>query len=54
MKFEDIVVYENSSDKFDIGHCQIKVKVIVGLSHMLQYKLTGPISQLWPKLGSWY
>ena len=29
---ENIVVhhvYENSSDKFDIGHCPIKVKVIV-------------------------
>ena len=22
MKFKYIVVYENSSDKFDIGHCQ--------------------------------
>ena len=37
MKFENMVVYENNSDKFDIGHCQIKVKVTVGLSHMLQY-----------------
>ena len=27
MKFE----YENISDKFDNGHCQIKVKVTVGL-----------------------
>ena len=44
MKFENMVLYENSSDKFDIGYCQIKVKVNVGLSHMLQYKLTGPIS----------
>ena len=24
---EHIVVYENSSDEFDIGHCLIKVKV---------------------------
>ena len=24
-----IVVYENSSDEFDIGHCPIKVKVKV-------------------------
>ena len=24
-----IVVYENSSDEFDIGHCPIKVKVTV-------------------------
>ena len=29
MKFEYIVVYENNSDKFDIGHRQIKVNVIV-------------------------
>ena len=27
MKLEYIVVYENSSDEFDIGHCPIKVKV---------------------------
>ena len=27
MKLEHIVVYENSSDEFDIGHCPIKVKV---------------------------
>ena len=26
LKLEHIVVYENSSDEFDIGHCQIKVK----------------------------
>ena len=31
MKFEYIVVYENISDKFDNGHCRIKVKVTVGL-----------------------
>ena len=29
MKFEIMVVYENSSNRFDIGHCQIKVKVTV-------------------------
>ena len=28
LKLEHIVVYENSSDKFDIGHCPIKVKVM--------------------------
>ena len=44
MKFEDVVVYENFSDKFDNGHCQIKVKVTVG--HLPQYKLSGPITQL--------
>ena len=27
LKLEHIVVYENSSDKFDIGYCPIKVKV---------------------------
>ena len=31
MKFEYIVVYENSSDDFDIEHHRIKVKVTVGL-----------------------
>ena len=31
MKLEYIVVYENNSDKFDHGHCRIKVKVTVGL-----------------------
>ena len=31
MKFEYIVVYENSSDKFDIEHHRIKIKVTVGL-----------------------
>ena len=27
MKFEYILIYENSSDEFDIGHYRIKVKV---------------------------
>ena len=27
LKLEHIVVYENSSDEFDIVHCPIKVKV---------------------------
>ena len=27
LKLEHIVVYENSLDEFDIGHCAIKVKV---------------------------
>ena len=27
LKLEHIVVYENSSEEFDIGHCPIKVKV---------------------------
>ena len=28
LKLEHIVVYENSSYEFDIGHCAIKVKVM--------------------------
>ena len=28
LKLEHFVVYENSSDEFDIGHCLIKVKVM--------------------------
>ena len=28
LKFKHIVVYENSLDDFDIGHCPIKVKVM--------------------------
>ena len=31
MKLEHIVAYENISEKFDNGHCRIKVKVMVGL-----------------------
>ena len=31
LKLEHIVVYENSSDELDIGHCLIKLKVTVGL-----------------------
>ena len=28
LKLEHVIVYENSSDEFDIGHCLIKVKVM--------------------------
>ena len=53
LKLEHIVVYENSSDEFDIGHCPIKVKVTARLFlHLPPYKLSGPISQLWHMLGS--
>ena len=55
MKLDYTVVYENSSDRFDIEHHWIKVKVTVGLqkfSHLPQYKLSGPITQLWYKLES--
>ena len=31
LKYIAVYVYENISDKFDNGHCQIKVKVMVGL-----------------------
>ena len=30
-KFEYINIYENNADNFSIGHCQVKVKVTVGL-----------------------
>ena len=30
LKLEHIVVYENSLDKFDIGHCPIKVNLPYG------------------------
>ena len=42
MKLEHIVVYENSSDEFDI-------EIFL---HLPQYKLSSPISQLWHMLGS--
>ena len=29
LKLEHIVIYENCSEEFDIGHCAIKVKVKV-------------------------
>ena len=29
LKLEQMVVHENSSEEFDIGHCLIKVKVMV-------------------------
>ena len=49
MKWKYIIVYENSSEEFDIEHRRIKVKVTVGLQmfpHLPQYKLSGPITQL--------
>ena len=44
MKLEYIVLYENISDKFDNGYCQIKVKVTVVFLHLLQYTLLGPLT----------
>ena len=43
------VVYGNSSAEFDIGHCQIKVKVMRDFQiflHLPQYRLSSPISYL--------
>ena len=52
MKLEYIVVYENSLDEFDIELRGIKVKV-QKFPHLPQ-KLSGPIVQLWYKLGNLY
>ena len=51
-----IVVYKNSSDQFDIGHCQIQAKITVttglqNFSYFAQLKLSGTITQIWFKLG---
>ena len=49
--------YENNLDKFDIGHCRIRVTVTVGFEiflHLSQYKLSGSKTLLWYKLGSLY
>ena len=57
MKWGYTVLYKHISDKFDNGHFRIKVKVTVGLSNFspfTQYKLSGPITQIWYKLGSLY
>ena len=56
-KLEYTVVYENSSDEFDIELHRIKVKVTVGLQkfpHLPQYKFLGPIVQHWYKQGTLY
>ena len=55
MKFEYTIVYENSSDKFDIEHCGIKVTAgLQKFPHLPQYKLSGLVTQLWHKLCSLY
>ena len=52
LKLEHIVVYENSLDKFDIGHYPIKVKVQgVTLKFFSIYHNTN-CQDLWHKLGS--
>ena len=40
MKFEHIVVYENISEKLNIGHCRTKVKVTVRLRTFFIYHNT--------------
>ena len=55
LKLEHVVVYENSSDEFDIGHCPSKSRSQRDFEiflHLPQYKLSRPISQLWHMLGS--
>ena len=45
--FVYLVVNENSPVKSDIGHCQIKVNVSVGIQiffYITRYKMSGPIS----------
>ena len=46
LKLEHIVLYENSSDEFDIGNCQIHSGTLKIFLHLPQYKLSSPISQL--------
>ena len=44
----NIVLYDNSSDMFNIGHCVIQVKVTVGILnflHLEQYKMLDPITK---------
>ena len=48
LKLEHIVVYENSSDEFNIGHCPIKSRSRRDFEiflHLPEYKLSSPISQ---------
>ena len=54
INLEYIVVYEKSSDEFDIEHCRIKVKVTVGFQLFPNYQLSAPRIPLWYKLGSMY
>ena len=42
MKHVHIIVYENRSEDFEIGHCLIKVKVTEIFLHLPQYKLSCP------------
>ena len=49
LKLEHIVVYENSSALSDQGQGHGVTEIFL---HLLQYKLSSPISQLWRMLGS--
>ena len=47
MKLDYIVVYENSSDEFDIEHHRIKVKITVGLQKFSPFttiQTAGPVT----------
>ena len=49
IKFEYIVVHENISDKFDIGHCRTNIKVTARLRNFSPFttiQLSGPNSTL--------
>ena len=43
MKFKCVIVNENISDKFNIGYCWIKVKVMVGLRNFSPFTTTQTI-----------
>ena len=51
LKLEHIVVYENSSDEFDIVRSRSRCD-LESFLHLPQYKLSRPISLLWHMLGS--
>ena len=54
MKLEYIVVYQNSSDEFDIEHHQVMVKVTVGLQNFSSFTTTQTVRSLIYKLGKLY
>ena len=51
MKLERIVVYGNSSEELDIGHCPIKVKVTAELQIVSAYNINCQV--LYLSLGTW-
>ena len=52
MKLEYIVVYENSSDEFDIEHHRIKVKVTVGLQKFSPFTTIQTVRSFKPNFGT--